>query len=61
MDPNKASQLINSRETDIFCKGEPVIIKSVDENSKMATVESLSTGKTITAPLNDIRDSGVIK
>nr|QJD46437.1 small acid-soluble spore protein H [Clostridium botulinum] len=60
MDASRASQLINSRETDVYCKGEPVIIRSVDEYSKMATVESLNNGTTIMAPLNDIRDSGVI-
>ncbi|ENK1243893.1 H-type small acid-soluble spore protein [Clostridium sporogenes] len=60
MDASRASQLINSKKIDVFCKGEPVIIKAVDESSKMATVESLDTGNTIIAPLNDIRDSGVI-
>ncbi|EJO5348987.1 H-type small acid-soluble spore protein [Clostridium botulinum] len=60
MDAHRASQLVNSRKTDVFCKGEPVIIRSVDEYSKMATVESLDSGTTMLAPLNDIRDSGVI-
>ncbi|MGO5074660.1 H-type small acid-soluble spore protein [Clostridium sporogenes] len=60
MDASRAAQLINSRETDVYCKGEPVIIRSVDEYSKMATVENLNNGTTIMAPLNDIRDSGVI-
>lgn len=60
MDASRASQLINSRETDVYCKGQPVIIKSVDEYSKMAIVEGLNSGTTIIAPLNDIRESGVI-
>ncbi|KEI75004.1 spore protein [Clostridium botulinum B2 128] len=60
MDASRASQLINSRETDVYCKGQPVIIKSVDESSKMAAVQSVDNGATMIAPLNDIRESGVI-
>lgn len=60
MDASRASQLINSKASYVYCKGKPVIIKSVDESSKMATVQSVDNGATMIAPLNDIRESGVI-
>ncbi|WP_251862561.1 H-type small acid-soluble spore protein [Clostridium sp. Marseille-Q2269] len=60
MDASRASKLIDCEKVDVFCKGEPVIIKAVDEYSKMATVESLKTGNNLIVPLNDIRDEGTI-
>lgn len=60
MDLNRAIDLINSKHVDVYCKKEPVVIKSVDKNSKMAKVKNLSTNKTVLAPIDDLKDNGVL-
>ncbi|NEZ47037.1 H-type small acid-soluble spore protein [Clostridium niameyense] len=60
MDLNRAIDLINSRNVDVYCKKEPVVIKAVDKNSKMAKVKNLSTNKTVLAPIDDLKDNGVL-